>query len=88
MSHTADAVTAPDTEVIQVGDDIGQRAERRGLVQGAVRGMLKKSSYSRRTVIRWRWFQINVRSSSSRRQLPIQRSMIELPRIVNYTRSA
>jgi hypothetical protein len=26
----------------------------------------RKSSYSRRTVIRWRWFQINVRLSSSR----------------------
>jgi UDP-glucose 4-epimerase len=33
-----------------------------------------------RTVIRWRWFQIKVRSSSSRRQLPIQRSMIEFIR--------
>jgi hypothetical protein len=27
--------------------------------------------------MKWRWFQIKVRSSSSRLQLPIQRSMIE-----------
>jgi hypothetical protein len=31
------AVVPPDPEVIQVGDAIWQRAERRGLVQGAVR---------------------------------------------------
>src|SRR5690242_5271045 len=37
MDYTADAVTAADTEVIQVDDAVGQRAERRGLVQGAVR---------------------------------------------------
>jgi hypothetical protein len=46
------------------------------------RGVL---TYSRSTIIRCRWFQIRVRSSSSRRQLPIHRSMIELPPIVNYT---
>ena len=44
------------------------------------RCVLQKSSYSRRTVIRWRWFQGRVRSSSSRRQPPIQRSMIEFIR--------
>src|SRR6266851_2858668 len=31
------AVAPPDTEVVQVGDAIWQRAKRRGLVQGAVR---------------------------------------------------
>jgi hypothetical protein len=31
------AVVPPDPEVIQVGDAIWQGAERRGLVQGAVR---------------------------------------------------
>jgi hypothetical protein len=34
----------------------------------------------RSTIIRWRWFQIRVRSSSSRRQLPIRRSVIEFMR--------
>jgi hypothetical protein len=29
--------SGPDAEVVQVGDTIWQRAERRGLVQGAVR---------------------------------------------------
>jgi len=41
---------------------------------------LQKSSYSRSTIIRWRWFQIRVRSSSSRRQLPTHRSVIEFIR--------
>jgi hypothetical protein len=36
MNHAPGAVTPPDAEVVQVGDAIGQRAERRGLVQGAV----------------------------------------------------
>jgi len=30
------ARVAPEAEVVQVGDAIGQRAKRRGLVQGAV----------------------------------------------------
>jgi hypothetical protein len=29
MNHASDAVTVPDTEVVQVGDAIGQRAKRR-----------------------------------------------------------
>ena len=37
MNHASGAVAAPDTEVVQVGDAIWQRAERRGLVEGAVR---------------------------------------------------
>ncbi len=37
MNHASGAVAPPDAEVVQVGDTIGQRAERRGLVQGAVR---------------------------------------------------
>jgi hypothetical protein len=34
MNHASGAVASPDTEVVQVGDAIWQRAERRGLVQG------------------------------------------------------
>jgi hypothetical protein len=37
MNNASGAVAAPDAEVVQVGDTIWQRAERRGLVQGAVR---------------------------------------------------
>jgi hypothetical protein len=37
MNHAADAVTPPETEMVQVGDVIWQRAQRRGLVQGPVR---------------------------------------------------
>ena len=36
MNHASGAVAPPDVEVVQVGDAIWQRAERRGLVQGAV----------------------------------------------------
>jgi hypothetical protein len=36
MNHASGAVAPPDAEVVQVGDAIWQRAERRGLVQGAV----------------------------------------------------
>jgi hypothetical protein len=37
MNHASGAVAPPGTEVIEVGDAIWQRAQRRGLVQGAVR---------------------------------------------------
>src|SRR5260370_26843023 len=38
MDHASTgAVAPPEAEVVQVGDIIWQRAERRGLVQGAVR---------------------------------------------------
>ena len=37
VNHASGAVAPPDAEVLQVGDTIGQRAERRGLFQGAVR---------------------------------------------------
>ena len=37
MNHASGAVAPPDAEVVQVGDGIWQRAQRRGLVQGAVR---------------------------------------------------
>ena len=37
MDHASDAVTPPDPELIQAGDATRQRAQRRGLVQGAVR---------------------------------------------------
>ena len=37
VNHTPDAIAPPDAEVVRVGDAIWQRAERRCLVQGAVR---------------------------------------------------
>ncbi len=37
MNHASGTVTPLDPELIQVGDAIGQRAQRRGLVQGSVR---------------------------------------------------
>ena len=37
MNHASGAVAALDPELIEVGDAIGQRAQRRGLLQGAVR---------------------------------------------------
>jgi hypothetical protein len=36
MNHASGAIAAPDTEVVQVDDIVWQRAQRRGLVQGAV----------------------------------------------------
>ena len=36
MDQASGAVAPPDAEVVQVGDAIRQRAEWRGLVQGAV----------------------------------------------------
>src|SRR5450755_2925286 len=36
MNHASGAVAPPDAEVVQVGDDIWQRAKRGCLVQGAV----------------------------------------------------
>jgi hypothetical protein len=71
VDDTTCAVVAPDPEMIQVGDAIWQGPQWRGLVQGAVRRCeLQESSYSRSTVIRWRWFQIRGRSSSSRQYPP------------------
>ena len=37
MNHASGAVASPEAKVVQVGDAIWQRAQRRGLVQGAVR---------------------------------------------------
>jgi hypothetical protein len=37
-----DAVAPEDAEVVQVGDAVWQRAERRGLVQGTVRPVLRR----------------------------------------------
>ena len=37
MNHASCAVTPLDPELIQVGDAVGQRAQRRGLIQGSVR---------------------------------------------------
>jgi hypothetical protein len=81
-NHASGAVATPDSEVVQVGEAVGQRAQWRGLVQGAVRPVrvVEVLVLARSTVIGWRCFQIKVRSSSSHRQLPIQRSMIEFIR--------
>jgi len=37
MDHASGAVAPEDAEAVQAGDAIWQRAQRRGLVQGAVR---------------------------------------------------
>jgi hypothetical protein len=37
VNHASGTVTPPDPELIQVGDVIGQRAQRRGLVQTSIR---------------------------------------------------
>ena len=37
MNHASGAVTPLDPEMVQVGDAVGQRAERSGLLEGAVR---------------------------------------------------
>jgi hypothetical protein len=39
MNHASGAVAPPDAEAVQIGDTIWQRAQRRGLVQGAMRPM-------------------------------------------------
>jgi hypothetical protein len=36
IRHASGAVAPPDADAVQVGDAVGQRAERRGLFQGAV----------------------------------------------------
>jgi hypothetical protein len=37
MNHAPCAVPPPDPELIQVGDAVGQRAQWRGLLEGALR---------------------------------------------------
>ena len=37
VNHATSAVTPLDPEMVQVGEPVWQRAERRGLVQGSVR---------------------------------------------------
>ena len=39
MDHASNAVAPLDADVVKVGDIIWQRAQRRGLVQGAVYGL-------------------------------------------------
>jgi hypothetical protein len=81
VKHASGAVAPEDPEVIQVCDGIGQRSQRRGLGQGAVRPVrivevLVLAQHDHQMPL----IQIKVRSRSSRRQLPIQRSMIEFIR--------
>jgi hypothetical protein len=40
MDHATSAVASPDTEMVQVGEAVWQRAERRSLVQCAVRPVM------------------------------------------------
>jgi hypothetical protein len=77
MNDASGAVAPPDVEVVQAGDATWQRAERRGLVQDAVRPVrlvevlvLAQDSHQMALVP----YQGPV--EHSRRQLPIQRSMI------------
>ena len=81
MNHAAGAVTSLNPEPVKVGDIVGEPAQRRGLLQGAVRpvGIVEVFVFPQ-PVIRCRWFHTRVRSSSSRRQLPIHRSMTEFIR--------
>jgi hypothetical protein len=44
MNHTPGAVTPLNPEMVQVGDALGQRAQRRGLPEGSVRPVLWGSS--------------------------------------------
>jgi len=53
MNHVSGAVAPPDAGVVQVGDAIGQRAERRGPVQGAVRPVRVTGCPGPRTSERW-----------------------------------
>jgi hypothetical protein len=69
MNHASSAITPPDAERVR-GPVISPGSGRSGAAwfQGAVRPVhIVKSSYSRRTLIGGRWFQVEVRSSSSRR---------------------
>src|SRR6266700_6896529 len=45
MNHASGAVAPEDAEVVQVDDIIWQRAERRGLVQGAERTTLASAAW-------------------------------------------
>ena len=81
MNHAPDAVASLNPELVQVGDAIGQRAQRRGLLEGPVRpvGIVKV------LVLPQHHHQVppfhpSVRFSSSRRQLPTHRSMTEFIR--------
>lgn len=72
---------------VQMGDPVrvldrsGQRVERAGIRKTLVRPVLVIERLEpRRAHRRWRWFQINVRSSSSRLQVCTHRSMIEFMR--------
>ena len=81
MEDAASAVTPLDPEMVRVGDSVGHRAERSGLLEGAVWLMgvvevLVLAQHGRQV----RLVQYRVRSSSSRRQLLIQRSMTEFIR--------
>jgi hypothetical protein len=78
VEDAASAVTPLDAEMIQISNAGGQRAERRGLVQRAVRPVrvievLVLAQHDHQVAM----VPDQVRSSSSRRQLPIHRSMIE-----------
>src|SRR4051794_15883470 len=81
MNYAPSTVTPLDPEMVQVDDAIGQGAQWRGLLQGTVRPVgiveiLVLSQHDHQVPL----VPGQGRSSSSRRQLPIQRSMIEFIR--------
>jgi hypothetical protein len=81
MNYAPSTVTPLDPEMVQVDDAIGQGAQWRGLLQGTVRPVgiveiLVLSQHDHQVPL----VPGQGRSSSSRRQLPIQRSVIEFIR--------
>jgi hypothetical protein len=69
MNHAVGAVAPLDLDLIEVGGAVG-RSGAACLEVRCGRWVLEKSSYSRRTVIRCRWFQTRVRSGSFRSTAP------------------
>ena len=75
-------------DLVRVDDRRRQRPQWAGIgdaLMGAV--PVVEAFELRKACSRWRWFQIKVRSSSSRRQVCTHRSMIELDNAVNDTLS-
>ena len=84
MKYAAESILSSDGDVIQsvwVDDRLGELATWDCSTQGAVCSVVVvEPSNSRRAGRRWIWFTMRVRSSSSVRQVRIQRSMIAFMR--------
>jgi hypothetical protein len=81
MNQASGAVTPLNPELIQVSDPTGQRAQLRRLAEGSVGTVgvvevLVLVQHDHQVPL----VPVKVRSSDSRRQLPIHRSMIEFVR--------